>query len=321
MIDSHSWRDLLRKIISDTQKRQRIVKVLGVSNMTLARWVNGESRPRFTNLRALLSELPEYRDALLDLLAEEFGEDLVEALDTETQPQEIPSSFYTKIMQLHSTLPRVTHCSSICETILQQALRQLDPNRSDIFLSILRCLPPLSDHKVRCLWEYRSCGAALWNSASTPWAFLCGKGSLTGLAVATQKTVLVEQSTGNSCFDNTWRVAWHNCEPSAIACPILLNGNISGCLAVFSQQPEFFLPLRCALIQQYADLLTIAFEDNDFFTPDAIDLQEIPAYEKQAVIWQSLWLRRLQEQEPEGVNLLHIEQCMFQQLETALLGP
>jgi len=67
-----SWRELLGKIIADSQERQRIANKLGVNPITLTRWVSNKSKPRPQNLRQLLDALPEYHSRMLELIAIEF---------------------------------------------------------------------------------------------------------------------------------------------------------------------------------------------------------------------------------------------------------
>ena len=75
----HTWRELLGRCIEQSQERQRIAAVVGVSEVTLGRWVNGETKPRPQNLRRLLLALPQQRTLLLTLLQQE-DEDLLAEL-------------------------------------------------------------------------------------------------------------------------------------------------------------------------------------------------------------------------------------------------
>src|SRR5689334_15322133 len=72
MEEIQTWRELLRKIISDPQERQRIAEELHVNPITLIRWTTGKSRPRPDNLSPLLDSIPHYREQLQDLISKEF---------------------------------------------------------------------------------------------------------------------------------------------------------------------------------------------------------------------------------------------------------
>ena len=61
MQKTRTWRDLLGAIVRDSKERQRILDELSISNVTLNRWINGESDPRMQNMRHLLAILPQQR--------------------------------------------------------------------------------------------------------------------------------------------------------------------------------------------------------------------------------------------------------------------
>jgi hypothetical protein len=68
---------------------------------------------------------------------------------------------------------------------------------------------------------------------------------------------------------------------SAAALPLHRDGRIGGCLLVVSTQPNFFLPNRLALLEQYGHLLLIAFAEDEFYEPGQIDLQFVPSLREQ----------------------------------------
>src|SRR5579862_6878405 len=94
-----SWRELLGKLIQDSQERQRIINAIGVNSVTLTRWVTGSSNPRPQHLRNLLIALsPELRTTMFDAIVKEYPEFSVvlsNGLADETQ-EEIPSTFYSR---------------------------------------------------------------------------------------------------------------------------------------------------------------------------------------------------------------------------------
>ncbi|MFL5695726.1 MAG: GAF domain-containing protein, partial [Ktedonobacteraceae bacterium] len=65
-------------------------------------------------------------------------------------------------------------------------------------------------------------------------------------------------------------------EESAAAAPITLEGKIAGSLLVSSTQPDYFLPSRQTLVQDYADLIALAFSPEDFYDPECIELGVMP---------------------------------------------
>src|SRR5713226_5190944 len=96
------WRELLGKIIADTQERVRLATALGISAVTLIRWAKGESNPRPQNIHTLLRLLPaEYRDQMSELLVQEFPESKSDLKDAEYDDPvgKIPSDFYASVLE------------------------------------------------------------------------------------------------------------------------------------------------------------------------------------------------------------------------------
>src|SRR5437763_7618247 len=161
-----TWRELLGRIIADPQVRQHLAYELGVSSITLARWVTKEFKPRPQNLRQLLHVLPEHRQLLLELIVQEF-EDFPTTADkdaAENVEQEIPSVFYMRVMRTRATLSRILRFSSICNLVLQQALGQLDPQRLGLAIIVARCTPPSDKNKIRSLRESVGRGSSPWKT-------------------------------------------------------------------------------------------------------------------------------------------------------------
>src|ERR1700682_5907076 len=90
------WREVLAKRIKDPQEKQQIALALNISQATLMRWVNGESKPRRQNMRRLSQIMPEYRAAFAAMEPEYFEEGGSESEEQETI--EIPSIFYARVL-------------------------------------------------------------------------------------------------------------------------------------------------------------------------------------------------------------------------------
>ncbi len=181
--DSQKWRELLAKIIKDSHEKQRVANELGVSVITLTRWVSGESTPRPHNLRLLLKALPEHRKALLETFPEEISLSVDEKVEGEDTGQEIPSVFYARVLNAHCNLPRILHFSSICDVILQQALKQLDPNRVGMEITVVQCMYPSLNGKIRSLRESLGRGTPPWNRELEQRTLFLGAESLSGYVV------------------------------------------------------------------------------------------------------------------------------------------
>jgi hypothetical protein len=71
-------------------------------------------------------------------------------------------------------------------------------------------------------------------------------------------------------------------EKSAAIFPILYAGRIAGVFLVSSARYSYFISqARTSLVQKYADLLALAFEPEDFYTPEQIALHVMPSHEEQ----------------------------------------
>src|SRR5215472_2929930 len=129
MPNPQTWRDLLGMVIKDPQEKQRLAIELGVSQLTLVRWANNESKPRLQNLHLLVKALPEYRTSLPALIVHEFEEFSSAVESNDETSDEIPSTFYARVFQANAELTSSLRSWLMRDIILQQALEQLDPRR------------------------------------------------------------------------------------------------------------------------------------------------------------------------------------------------
>ena len=323
MQEQQTWRDLLGKIIQDTQERQRIADELGVNPITLNRWVSSDSKPRPYLLRRLLNVLPENRSVLPELIAEEFPEFALTEKEglAEDFAQEIPSEFYNRILQVRATISRVIRFSSICNLILQQALVQLDPHCVGMAAIVARCMPPSRENKIRSLRESIGRGTPPWKSELEQEAILLGAESLAGYAIMTGRTVVNQNlKEGPSLFPAYSGVL----EESTAAAPITFEGNIAGSLLLYSTQPNYFLPSRLNLIASYANLIALAFRSEEFYEPQRIDLGLAHSHLEQKP-YLSGFRQRLADimvqaaRNSQPINIFEAEQLVWQQIEEELL--
>jgi hypothetical protein len=100
---------------------------------------------------------------------------------------------------------------------------------------------------------------------------------------------------------------------------------VAGCLLLSSTQPEYFLPqARRVLIQSYANLLALAFEPEEFYPFDRIELALIPPLEVQrsylaGVRQRTLSLLQASAHTEHPLSVLEAEQQAWQQVEVLLL--
>lgn len=311
------WRDFLGKITKDPQERQRIANELSVRPITLMRWVSGESNPRPHNLRLLINALPEYRQVFLELIPEELGHDFMQGVEEASVSYEIPSIFYARVLNAHCTLPKILHFSSICDVILLQALKQLDPNRIGMEVTVVQCMPPSQGHKVRSLRESMGRGTPPWSRELEQKTMFLGIESLAGYVVSSGHSRAIQsRSEGEKFFPVEW-VEW---EESAMAYPIMRSDHVAGCFLVSCTQPNYFLsPSRQALIQSYAELLSVAFEPDAFYRLWDIELGRMLPYKGQQIYLSTFRSRVADIMTRFQLDLVQAERKVWQQIEEELL--
>ena len=280
MQEARTWRELLADIIRDGKEKQRLIEELGITSITLTRWVNGESDPRPQNLRRLISVLPQYREQLRVLLKEEndFSEEA--APEARQLTKEIPSEFYARLLQARASTSENLRFWSTCHLILQQALEQLDPERLGMSLWVVGCMPPSGPYnKVRSLRESVGLGTPPWPSNLEQTAVFLGAESLACNVVTLCRPIIV-QDIEQECL--TMSAGWVEYERSTAVYPILYAGRVAGVLLVSSTQKNYFLSqVNTDLIQRYADLVALAFDPQEFYALEQFALSIMPPPEEQ----------------------------------------
>jgi hypothetical protein len=324
MQEPPDWRILLGQLIHDPQERRRIANELGINPVTLTRWVNREASPRSQSLHRLLKVLPQHRKALTESFVHEFEGFAPEAEDAlaEDLQNKIPNEFYIRVLHTRATIPKVLRFSSLCDLILQQSLEQLDPQRSGLAIIVVRCMPPSREGKIRSLRESVGRGTPPWEGKLEQQAILLGAESLAGHAVTLGHLVVNQNLSEDQSLSPGYHGLW---EESAAAAPIMLEGNVAGCLLVSSTQPGYFVPSRQTLIESYADLIALAFEPDDFYEVRYIELGLVPFQEVQQA-YLSRFRQRLTETMMQAsrnhrpLTLIQAEQMVWQQFEEELLS-
>ncbi len=322
MQELSTWRDLLGSVIQDPQERRRIANELGINPVTLTRWVNKDASPRPQSLQRLLKVLPQHRKVLLELLVNDFEGFVAEPEDalTEDLQDKIPSEFYNRVLRTRATIPKVLRFSSLCDLILQQALEQLDPQRLGLAIIVVRCILPSQEGKIRSLRESVGRGTHPWEGKLDQQAILLGAESLAGHAVTLGHPVANQNLSESRSLSPGYHGLW---EESAAAAPIMLEGNVAGCLLVSSTKPTYFLPPRLSLIESYADVIALAFEPWEFYEAKYIELGLVPFQEVQQA-YLSGFRQRLTEtmlqaaRNQHPLTIVQAEQMVWQQFEEEL---
>lgn len=275
MSDLHSWRDLLKFIIRDTREKQRIAAELGLNPITLVRWTTQETDPRQHNLHRLVSVIPQYREQMIELIRDEDGfEDFSDAGLDDTS-KDIPSFFYTNVFTVRATANDAMRYRAICTMVLREALGQLDPDRSGMSIMVVRCMPPHDgETKVRSLRESLGQGTPPWQANLEDQAMFLGAESLAGSVVSGCRSLFTQNVDEDYSTVLLSKVEY---EKSSAIFPILYAGYVAGCIIVSSNQYNSFLSQsRLDLIKNYTDLIAVAFEPEEFYDPENIELSLMP---------------------------------------------
>lgn len=327
MQEPRTWRQYLGKILENPKEKQRLAGILGVSERTLDRWVEGISSPRSLGpLRQLLHALPNHRVALTDLLRQEFPIETAPATEEEELVidgvfKQIPSVFFTRILETYATTVEPMRSWSICNMVLQQLTKQLDSERVGVAALLVQCHPPAPNQKVQSLFVRFSWGTAPAQALLSETIRYHGAESLAGMAVATGLPKVVQDIHDAA---NLLSCQQRELTRSAAAYPIQCAGRVAGSVLVLATKSLFFTPARLTLIQHYSYLLTLAFHEGDLYALQDIDLRIMPAETLQRSFLVTFneqvnaFLSRA-EQQGQTITRSKAEQMVFQQLETAFL--
>lgn len=313
--EAKTWRELLSVIIRDQRVKQRILDELGIQPITLTRWIEEGTEPRQQNFRQLLNVLPEYREYFITLLGEEFTEAAISR--AEDASKDIPAEFFARVLTARANTQKSLRFWSLCNLILQQAIGQLDPDHLGMAITVVRCMKSSHSPVIRSLHETAALGTPPWPGNLEQKGMFLGAESLAGYCVTICRNV-----ENNDIRDRSNPLPAHQVphELSAAASPILFSGKIAGCILVSSTQPNFFLSqYRLSLIQNYARLMALAFEVEDFFEPTSIMLRMMPPIASQEKYFHDFRERVMAIMQRERITNPQAEQLVWEDLEEILL--
>lgn len=266
-VEQTTWRELLSKLISTPQEKQRIAGKMGINALTLTRWATNKSSPRKENLIPLLDSIPQYRTAMIELIQKEFPHFFTLKKPQKDEVLEIPSVFYNRIFAALATSVPILRTQSICTLLLQQILTQVDPHRFGMTATISLCVSPREGQKVRSLREMLQRTTLYGEGIKDNRTQFLGTEALAGYALASRHAVIARNHEEILRMSPTQHYEW---EESAFASPILLAGSAAGCLSLVSTQKNYFSQDFKKLLQEYIDLLALAFTEDEFY-----DLQDM----------------------------------------------
>jgi transcriptional regulator with XRE-family HTH domain len=314
-----SWQSILGRIAKTPQERQLLASDLGVSIITLNRWISGESRPQRPHLIRLLQVInQQYRAELVDALKQDFPD--IEGWLKDKAPEQVSPEFFTEILSIRSTTTDTLRFWNISEAVLKKGLTLLDPNNFGMALTICQCMPPSKDGKIRSLRERVGKGKPPWESDLEHLSIFLGMESLAGYSTESGRYASVEDLNKDT-ITPAYKTEY---EVSAAAHPIWMGGQIAGCLLASSTQLSYFTQQRIALLGTLSDLLSLAFDKSDFYPPGMIEVRLMPSPEEQRPIITTFRQRVAKviiNAAREGKHLPNntAEQLVWQEIEEELL--
>src|SRR5947209_19865644 len=195
--------------------------------------------------------------------------------------------------------------------------RSLDPNLLSMTVSIAQCVKPREGKKVRRLGEHVGKGKHTWRATMKHEVAYLGIETLAGYALSNAHLLSIQDRSDILIF---YPARWLDWEKSSAVCPILLEGRFAGSLIVSSTQPGYFLSYRELLIRNYAELMVLAFEPEEFYELSDIQLAMMPEFEVQEQYFHTI-RQRISKIMEEGstkkppVTITEAEQLVWQQLE------
>ncbi len=273
-------RALLKKIFSDPGNRAGIIQT-GINNSTITRWINGESEPRPANLNLILEHCSFVERQALQALSEKLHSTATRKELSPPAFPSIPAAFYARVHLALAETPASLRYVSIGNLVLKQALQHLDPERTGMDITLLKCVPSAKG-TILCLQE--SLKARAFSSFTH---YFLGAESLAGYAVASFQMAIEKRGIYYAILQEEASAV------SAVAVPILQTGNSGGCLFIELPHARNFTPAEYALIKEYALLIGIAFETEDFYEKSAIRLIAMPPRNLQERILASFYERKL----------------------------
>jgi hypothetical protein len=295
------WTSILRDIIRTSHERQRLASALGVTDMTLTRWANGESHPHRPYLLRLVQVVqPQHRQLLLEALELQYPDirpRLKDALSEHISPH-----FFAEIIDVLTVTAENQRFWRVTDMVLKHALAQLDPHHLGMAVQVIQCMPPREDGKIRSIRTTTGRGTSPWTIDLEHDILFLGLESLSGYTVEMRRTIYEPDLRKQG----TIPVVRSDYEMSAAAHPIRYEGRIAGCLLASSTQADHFSQHRLALLATFSDLVALALDSRDFYSIDQIDLRLMPAPARQRPVivdFRHRVTRRIQAAAQRGEHL------------------
>jgi GAF domain len=318
MEEPETWYELLGQLVDTPQARQSLANQLGISVVTVTRWIAHTSNPRPATLRAILNIFPERRNEFVHLFARDHihwqEEDEVALLQDEATPS---AEFYAHLLSIYRQISPTLRSATIQQLILADALEHLDSQRLGIACVVLLCLPPRGGNPIRSLYIAEGRGTPPWPQDLRQTFCLLGAESLAGAVTTAGRSLLVDRDEERTSMIPS---RWGEHERSAVAAPIMQGQQVAGCLLVSSTRPGTFLASQQQRIVCYADLLILAIAADQWYDHKRVCLQMMPSKESQGPLFARLPQQIVARMTHESSSTyVAVRQRIMQEIEETLI--
>lgn len=235
---------------------------------------------------------------------------------------QISTEFYLQILNDRASLIEIIRKRELLVKIIKQALIQLDPHQKGMAITLAQCMPPGKNGKVRSLRERMGQGTTPWNADLENLSIFLATDSLAGYVAQNQRPFSIEDLRKETLLP----AYQTEDEISAAAAPIMLEGNIAGCLLASSVEVGHFTQQRLSLLALFSDLASLALDPKEFYPREMIQLGVLryrQATEQRAMLsaYPKLVQHKLVESyhTPHPLSFLIAEEIIWSELEDQVL--
>jgi hypothetical protein len=315
--DPQTWQELLRQLIENPKEKKRIASLANIQAITLSRWIKGMSMPSVEKMRSLLKVIPQSCfHTFMQLISADFPTLVPDHTASQSMSLELPSEFYVHVLKTYATtLPHL--CPQVLQDlILQRMINHFDSGCPDLAIRIARCFWHQTENKVRSLQVVRGVGRSSRSRDLGQRTVLLGAESLAGMTVMRCRLTGASRQTQDSLLNP---LSWEEHEQSALACPLMCQARIAGCLLMTSTQPDAFRESHYSLVESYAHLMALALEPDAFFDLKDIVLCMMPPHSRQEPLFRQFRQRALQKVRDLSLAMNEAQECVWQEIEEELI--
>lgn len=315
-----SWQEVFEKIIKPPKERKRIAAALGVNTITLVRWSQTGACPQRDDLIHLIKIVPlRDRASLLAALQATYP-DMYEKLQEEIS-EHVHPAFIREILRSRAAIVGTQRPWQLSITILDEAIRLLDPHQLGMSVTPVLCMPPVAG-SIRSLREQGGRGIHPWTYDLEHKSLFLGLKSLAAYVVQTGQVRSVQDISKETYIPVLAHPA--DLEHSAAAAPFWFEGQIAGCLLAASLHTDHFTSARIELLTQFASIFALILQPGDFYERSLIQLRYMPLPDHQTEVLQTFRPRVTRLMMQAGLNGRHItsneaELAAWQEIEEELL--